>query len=165
MPLRPCASCSKRSYMASRSLAPSLCLIPLNLLHFFCTYMASNQVFSHHWGQLRLKDEMGLLSTRQFVTSNRESLCKRREKGWSHYSLSCPPPWSSRLYKSSAGIAGSRTAHLHQMRLSPGHHRRHATSPTVRLRAERLARSHGRSLATAPVSLHGSCQGPFLSPN
>jgi NitT/TauT family transport system substrate-binding protein len=91
--------------MASKSLAPSLRLIPLNLLHFFCTYVASNQVFSHHWGQLRLKDEMSLLSTRQFVTSNRESLCKRREKGWSNYSLSCPPPWSSRLCKSSAGIA------------------------------------------------------------
>jgi hypothetical protein len=78
--------------MASKSLAPSLRLIPLNLLHFFCTYVASNQVFSHHWGQLRLKDEMSLLSTRQFVTSNRESLCTRREKGWSNYSLSCPPP-------------------------------------------------------------------------
>src|SRR4030095_3416703 len=95
-------------YMASKSLAPSLRLIPLNLLHFFCTYVASNQVFSHHWGQLRLKDERSLLSTRQFVTSNRESLCKRREKGGSNYSRSCPPPWSSRLCKSSAGIAAAR---------------------------------------------------------
>jgi hypothetical protein len=41
-------------------------------------------------GQLCRKDEMGLRSTRQGVTSNRESLCKRRAKGWSSYSLSCP---------------------------------------------------------------------------
>ena len=31
MPLRPCASCSKRSYMALRSLAPSCYWIPRNL--------------------------------------------------------------------------------------------------------------------------------------
>src|SRR5712691_10398218 len=85
MPLRPCASCSKRSCMASRSPAPSLRLIPRNLLHFFCDCVPSNQVFSHHWGQRRLKDEMGLLSTRQPVMSNRESLCTRREKGWSNH--------------------------------------------------------------------------------
>ena len=43
-------------------------------------------------GQLRLKDEMGLFLTRQPVMSNRESLCKRRAKGWSDHSLSCPLP-------------------------------------------------------------------------
>src|SRR4029453_18628054 len=111
IPLRPCASCSKRSYMASKSLAPSLRLIPLNLLPFFCTYVASNQVFSHHWGQLRLKDEMSLLSTRQFVTSNRESLCTRREKGWSNCSLSCPPP--GRL-----GFASHQRELLHALKAS-----------------------------------------------
>jgi hypothetical protein len=66
--------------------------------HFFCDCVPSNQVFSHHWGQVRLKDEMGLLSTRQPVMSNRESLCKRREKGWSNHSLSCPLPWSPRIH-------------------------------------------------------------------
>src|SRR6184192_2342874 len=76
--------------------------MPRNLLHFFCDCVPSNQVFSHHWGQLRLKDEMGLLSTRQPVMSNRERLCTRREKGWSNYSLSCPLPWSPRIHKSSA---------------------------------------------------------------
>src|SRR5712691_337093 len=105
MPLRPCASCSKRSCMASRSPAPSLRLIPRNLLHFFCDCVPSNQVFAHHWGQLRLKDEMGLLSTRQPVMSNRESFYKRREKGGSNHSLGCPLPWSPRTHKSSAGIA------------------------------------------------------------
>src|SRR5713101_6735039 len=114
MPLRPCASCSKRSCMASRSPAPSLRLIPRNLLHFFCNYVPSNQVFSHHWGQLRLKDEMGLLATRQPVMSNRESLCKKREKGWSNYSLSCPIPWSPRIHKSSAGIADGVSAFMDQ---------------------------------------------------
>src|SRR5712691_6115859 len=109
MPLRPCASCSKRSCMASRSPAPSLRLIPRNLLHFFCDCVPSNQVFAHHWGQLRLKDEMGLLSTRQPVMSNRESFYKRREKGGSNHSLGCPLPWSPRTHKSSAGIAEHRT--------------------------------------------------------
>src|SRR5712691_146888 len=108
MPLRPCASCSKRSCMASRSPAPSLRLIPRNLLHFFCDCVPSNQVFAHHWGQLRLKDEMGLLSTRQPVMSNRESFYKRREKGGSNHSLGCPLPWSPRTHKSSAGIAALR---------------------------------------------------------
>src|SRR5687768_14681645 len=64
---------------------------------------------------------MGLLSTRPFVTSNRASLCKRREKGCSTYSLSCPPPWSSRLCKSSAGIAGAQAATQHAGHDTPSH--------------------------------------------
>src|SRR5713101_5420210 len=109
MPLRPCASCSKRSGMASRRPAPPWRLIPRNLLHCFCDCVPSNQGVSitRGKGQLRLKDEMGLLSTRQPVMSKRESLCKRRAKGWSNHSLSCPLPWSTKLHKSSAGIAAS----------------------------------------------------------
>src|SRR6516162_11682381 len=63
-------------------------------------------MFSSHWGQLCLRDEIGLLSTRQPVISNRASFCTRREKGWSNHSLSCPLPWSPKIHKSSAGIAG-----------------------------------------------------------
>src|SRR6266705_2301016 len=37
--------------------------------------------------------------------SHRESLCTRREQGWSNDCLSCPLPWSPRMHKSSAGIA------------------------------------------------------------
>ena len=37
--------------------------------------------------------------------SHRESLCKRREQGWSNHSRSCPLPWSPRIHTSSAGIA------------------------------------------------------------
>src|SRR5512132_901808 len=72
--------------------------------------MPSNQLFPSHWGQLCLRDEIGLLSTRQPVMSNRESFCKRREKGWSNHSLRCPLPWSPRIHKSSAGIADMRTS-------------------------------------------------------
>src|SRR6266536_4825619 len=68
MPLRPCASCSKRSGMASRSPAPSLRLIPLNLaIGSLCDRVPLNQVIPQHWGKLRLHDEMSRLSTRQPV--------------------------------------------------------------------------------------------------
>src|SRR6516164_3032394 len=80
--------------------------MPRHLLHVFCDCVPSNQMFSSHWGQLCLRDEIGLLSTRQPVISNRASFCTRREKGWSNHSLSCPLPWSPKIHKSSAGIAG-----------------------------------------------------------
>ena len=83
-------SIHERSCMASRSPAPSWRLIPLHLLYFLCDRVPSHQVFSHQWGKLRLKDEMGLLSTRQPIMANRESLCQRRGNGWSKHSLSCP---------------------------------------------------------------------------
>ena len=40
--------------------------------------------------KLRLNEEMGLLSTRQPVMPNRESLCQRWGNGWSQHSLRCP---------------------------------------------------------------------------
>src|SRR6266849_1551985 len=82
MPLRPCANCSKPSFMASRSPAPSLQLTPLNLPPFPLQPRASepvNQVTSHHGGELCLHHEMSLLSTRLPGLSNRESLFKRRK--------------------------------------------------------------------------------------
>ena len=50
-----------------------------------------------YWGQLCLREEIGLLSTRSPVMSHRGSVCKREEKGWSSYALSCPLPWSPRF--------------------------------------------------------------------
>src|SRR5882672_11831940 len=61
---------------------------------FLLRLMPSHQMFSYHWGQLCLREEIGLLSTRSPVMSHRGSVCTREEKGWSPYSLSCPLPGS-----------------------------------------------------------------------
>ena len=85
MPLRPCASCSKRFFMASRSPAPSLRLTPLNLPPFpFATacWRTSQPGDLPSWGRATptSRDESALNKTACHVES-RKSLQKTEMDG------------------------------------------------------------------------------------